>query len=195
MIQRRPSPSGFTLVEVLVAVLVFGLVAAITYGGLNALTSTSGEHQARADDFAALQRAVAALDRDLRQLTSRPVRQAGNAISPALTGDSSTLLGTRAGWVNPARQQRSQLQRFGWQLENNRLVRRYWSVTDAVPGSAPLINLQIDQVQALNLRYRDEVGQWHSRWPIDGRLDRLPSAIEYRLLSERFGEIRRLLLL
>ncbi|MEM7053328.1 MAG: type II secretion system minor pseudopilin GspJ, partial [Pseudomonadota bacterium] len=114
---------GFTLVEVLVAVLVFGLVAAITYGGLDALTQASGEHTTRANEFAELQRAVAALDRDLRQLVSRPVRQADNSIAPALAAQVNGFAATRAGWVNPGSQRRGQLQRFAWQLQGEQLIR------------------------------------------------------------------------
>ena len=190
---------GFTLVEVLVAVLVFGLLAAITYGGLNTLAQTSGEQRERAAEFAELQRVIATLDRDLRQLASRPVRQPDDTLAPALIGNTSNLIATRAGWANPGGQRRSQLQRFEWQFQGSlpepRLVRRYWPVTDAAAGTPDIVHLQSTAIQALSLRYRDGLGQWHTRWPVDGQIANVPSAIEYRLQSERFGQIRRLLLL
>lgn len=199
MIQSMNNQHGFTLVEVLVAVLVFGLLAAITYGGLNALAQVSGEQQQRATEFADLQRVIAALDRDLRQLASRPVRRPDNSVAPALVGGGSSLIATRAGWANPGDQRRSQLQRFEWRLQGvvaeRRLVRRYWPVTDAAADTSGIINLQSSGIQALSFRYRDGSGRWHARWPADAQTATVPSAIEYRLQSERFGQIRRLLLL
>ena len=199
MIQSPNYHRGFTLIEVLVAVLVFGLLAAITYGGLNTLTQTSSEQQQRAAEFAELQRVIAALDRDLRQLASRPVRRPDNSVVSALIGGDSGLIATRAGWANPGDQRRSQLQRFEWQLQGvaaqRRLVRRYWPVTDAAFDTAGTINLQSSGIQTLGFRYRDALGRWHTRWPVDAQITTLPSAIEYRLQSERFGQIRRLLLL
>ncbi|MEM7053012.1 MAG: type II secretion system protein GspJ, partial [Pseudomonadota bacterium] len=75
------------------------------------------------------------------------------------------------------------------------LIRSYWPVTDVAAGSEQMIQLHTSGVVAIDFRYRDAVGQWHPRWPVDGTNERLPSAIEYRLQSRSFGEIRRLLVL
>ncbi len=196
---------GFTLVELLVAVLAFGLLAAAAYTGLNGLASGAGRLGDRADELAALQRAVAALDQDLRQLVSRAaVRPDGRRV-PALSGGGDRWQGHRAGRWSPV-EDGSTLQTVAWRCgPDGRLERR------GVPGAGVPVDVRLNGIaddrgpataqrhsigcRSLQLRYRDAVGQWHPRWPIDERPASLPSAIEYRLDSSAFGEIRRLIVL
>ncbi|MFN2334785.1 MAG: type II secretion system protein J, partial [Wenzhouxiangellaceae bacterium] len=79
---NSPGSSGFTLVEVLVAVLIFGLLASISYGALQSLVAASARQNQRSIDLAEVQRAVAALDSDLRQLVSRAGREPDGKMSP-----------------------------------------------------------------------------------------------------------------
>ncbi len=47
-----------------------------------------------------------------------------------------------------------------------------------------------------SLRFRDPGGGWHDQWPpVSGPAPALPLAVEIQLDSERFGSIRRLLVL
>lgn len=189
MIRHRSA--GFTLVELLVAVLVFGLLAATAYGGLNALSAAAGVQRERADAFAELQRAVATLDSDLRQLVARPGRNGEGRLLPALVGDRQSLLGRRAGRLNPADLPRSKLQQFDWRLETDGLVRRVWPEVDTPPTSAPAGRTLFDSVSGLVLRFRDAQGAWHRQWPASTPAQVLPSTIEYVLETETFGRVRR----
>jgi general secretion pathway protein J len=186
---------GFTLVEVLIAVLVFGVLAASAYVALDGLSRAALSHRAHSSELAALQLGVARLDADLRQLINRSVRIDG-ARAPALLGERDRLVGTRAGWANHGGSERSHLQRFGWQFENGQLSRLHWSVTDPAPGSLPLLNAVLDDLDEWQFRYRDSNGGWHERWPLEaGQVEVLPTAIEINFVSRQFGPIRRLLVL
>lgn len=187
---------GFTLVELLVAVLVFGLLAAAAYAGLNGLARSADSLQQRAGDLAELQRAVAGLDQDLRQLVSRAAPAADRRTRPALAGEPTGWIGHRAGRWSPDPGGIT-LQTVAWScLDDGRLQRR------GAPGAAaelPAIDALARNhavgCRDLRFRYRDPVGQWTTRWPVGGRPEQLPSAIEYVLDTERFGEIRRLVAL
>lgn len=192
----RPKISpGFTLVELLVAVLVFGLLAASAYGGLNALSAAVGAQRDRSLAFAGLQRAVATLDSDLRQLVSRRGRDRDGRLLPVLAGDSQILLGRRAGRVNPAELPRSELQQFEWRLEQNALVRRSWPEVDSAPDSPPTGRTDFAQITAIDFRFRDSSGTWHRRWPASNPPQLLPSAVEYVVDTPVFGTIRRVVAL
>jgi general secretion pathway protein J len=191
----RAANSGYTLVEVLVAVVVFSILAASAYVALDALSRAAGEHRDRTEAFGALQVAVARLDGDLRQLASRPIATGNGQTEPALVGEARRLAGTRSGWPNPAGVKRSTLQRFGWQLSGSDLQRVRWPVTDRVGDSQARTERVLADVQSLTFAYRSAAGEWLDRWPADESLARLPSAIEVTMESRRFGRLRRVVVL
>lgn len=192
-----PSPpskaGGFTLVELLVAVAVFAILAGAAYAALDRMSAAYAAHRDRAEDFQALQMAVARLDMDLRQLTDRPVRT-DDGLLPALAGGRFSFEGTRAGWSNPANLPRSSLQRIYWRVEDEQLVRRAWPVTDRVANTPALGGPLLDGVRQFDWRYLDGAGAWQEQWPVAGEQpNALPRAVEYRLELADGREIRRLI--
>lgn len=184
---------GFTLLELLVAVAVFAVLAGAAYVALDRMSLAYAAHRDRAQAFQELQMAVSRLDMDLRQLATRPVRTA-EGLAPALAGGRFAFEASRAGWDNPAGLPRSTLQRFGWRVEDGRLVRRTWPVTDRVASTPVGSRALLDGVQQLELQYRDPSGQWHEQWPAAGLPPgHLPQAVEYRLELTDGRIIRRLI--
>ena len=102
---------GFTLLEVLVSVFVFGIVAMLAYGGYNQLTRQSDIVETNASRTRAIQAAVQRMSEDFAMMEPRPVREPlGESLEPALRSDSRTeTLAelTRSGWSNPAGVSRS----------------------------------------------------------------------------------------
>ena len=194
---RRTQNHGFTLVEVLVAVLAFGLLAAAAYTGLSRMAAGAGMLDGRAEQLAELQRSVAALDQDLRQLVSRAARGADGRVRPALAGAPDGWVGHRSGrWVPDGRG--SVLQTVGWRCTaDGRLERRAApDAGGALPtGADPRAQRFPVGCRTLRLRYRDGVGQWSERWPTGSEPAALPSAVEYVFDAEAFGEVRRLVVL
>ncbi|RFF28502.1 MULTISPECIES: type II secretion system minor pseudopilin GspJ [unclassified Wenzhouxiangella] len=186
---------GYTLVEVLVAVVVFGILSASAYVALDALSRAASGHRDRSEDFGALQVAVARLDADLRQLAARPVAAAAGRTEPALSGQPRSLSATRSGWSNPADVKRSTLQRFGWQMAGSELQRIRWPVTDRVSDSQAMTETVLPEIESLSFSYRDDTGGWQERWPPGEALARLPSAIEVVIDTRRFGRVRRVVVL
>lgn len=194
-VSARPS-LGYTLIEVIVAVTVFAFLAASAYISLDGLSRAALDHRERSTEFGQLQTAIARLDSDLRQLTTRPVRAPDGHHEPALAGSRSSITGTRAGWPNPASHSRGTLQRFSWQYSQNELQRLSWPVTDRVPASQTLDEVLLEDLRRIEFRYRDRDGRWRDEWPSDAdELALLPAAIELVLETERFGRLRRLVVL
>jgi general secretion pathway protein J len=188
---------GYTLVEVLIAVLVFAVLAARCLCGPRRTERAQPWTSARTPtELAELQMAVARLDADLRQLATRPVRGPDGRHEPALAGERNRLAATRAGWANPASQRRGSLQRISWQFSHNELQRSGWPVTDRVPATQVWSETLLEGVALVEFRYRDRQGRWRDEWPSgNDEITHLPTAIEVTLESERFGRIRRLVVL
>ncbi|MCO6059442.1 type II secretion system minor pseudopilin GspJ [Pseudomonas sp. MOB-449] len=192
--------AGFTLLELLIAIAIFALLALGTWRMLGAVLDSDEATRIQEQQLRELVRAVSAFERDVRQVEPRSIRDAYGESRAALLGehqgDDDVLELTRGGWRNPTGTQRSGLQRVRWQLSGERLERRYWTVLDQAQDSLPQVQAALDGVTALKLRYLDDSGDWQDSWPPvglsdDERLDRLPRALELTLEHRRYGELRR----
>ena len=67
---------GFTLLELLVAIAVFAIMAGIIQIGLVAILDARAEVDAVSEDLKRLQRSLQMLERDLGHAVERPVRDA-----------------------------------------------------------------------------------------------------------------------
>jgi general secretion pathway protein J len=187
--------SGFSLLEVLVAVAIFAVLSALAYGALDAVVRARAQAQESAQALAALQAAVGAFERDLREAVPRPVRGASGERLPALVGTSIAIELSHAAFASLAVEASPRLGRSGWALANDQLRRVRWPVLDRAPPSEPVVRDLIGGVRTLRLRYLDGEGDWRDAWPPrdgpDALPERLPRAVEFTLAGEAFGEIVR----
>lgn len=198
---RRRRASGFTLMEVLVAVAIFTVVGTLALGGYNELIKQSAIAEAGAARTRAVQAAVRRMALDFSMLEPRPVREPlGEAIEPALRAESSSVRLadlTRSGWSNPAGVPRSTLQRVAYELDDQKLRRDYWLMLDRTLDAEPVSAVLLEQVREVKLRFLDGNQTWHEQWPPLGysapdapRV--LPIAVEITLELEDWGRIVRL---
>jgi len=189
---------GFTLLELLVALSIFALLAAMAYGGLNTVMRSQQITTAQAERLAQLQKAFFWLGRDITQAVDRRIRDEFGDLQPAMLGVSigeRRLELTRNGWSNPVGRKRSNLQRVAWGVREEQLVRLYWNVLDRAQDSKPLEAVLLDDVQKLELRFLDDKQKWHEVWPAVTRGVQskvaLPRAVEVIVETGREGRIRR----
>jgi general secretion pathway protein J len=191
---------GFTLLELLVALAIFGLLAAMSYGGLQAVLEQQWHTEQAADRLAELQKVYLVMQRDIEQIVPRIVRdEFGDAQHPLVGGDTLRL--TRGGWRNPAGRQRSTLQRIGYAYEEQQLVRYTWSVLDRAQDSEPLKQPLIEDIERLQLRYLESNDVWKEQWPdaadladnefAEGLLGLpgLPKAVEVTIEHKMYGTL------
>jgi general secretion pathway protein J len=198
MLARREifRTDGFSLIEILIAIAVFAAMAVMAYGGLGALVRTRVQLARVQDDFRSLTRSVDLFDRDLRQATSRSVRDNNGRALPAFVGTADHVEFTRLGFANPQAEQRSNLERVLYQFDAGVLQRGNYAVLDRAPDTTPIITSLRKDTVALRLRYLDPQQRWIERWPaIDdpNPLQALPRAVEVRIETKDYGEITRLI--
>lgn len=188
--------SGFSLIELLVALAVFAAMAALAYGGLNSVVRTRAELGRQQAAFDGLMRSVAVLERDLRQAAARPVRGNYGEPQPAFAGLPDRIEFTRAGFANPQAEQRSNLERVAYALDGGALERGVWLALDRAPGSKAQVTSLRDHVEAFRLRYLDASNRWSDNWPpreTDAIPAALPRAVEFRIRTPDYGEITRVI--
>ncbi|MCU0806914.1 MAG: type II secretion system minor pseudopilin GspJ [Candidatus Contendobacter sp.] len=127
---------GFTLLELLVALAVFSIMAVAAYGGLRNVLYTRAAVEEQNRRLAAVQLAVYRLEQDIEQAVPRGIRDEygepqGALLGGALADDRLTL--TRTGWDNPLGQPRANLQRVAYRLRDGRL----WRLATVLAGARP----------------------------------------------------------
>jgi general secretion pathway protein J len=191
----RHAASGFSLIELLVAVAVFSIMAALAYGGLNSIARTRGELAIQEDAFRDLMRAVTTLDRDLRQAVARPVTGSVGQTLPAFAGTAARLEFTRLGFANPQAETRSNLERVLYEFDAGTLKRGNYPVLDRAPNTAPQITTLRNGVTDFRLRYLALGNRWFDVWPPPQSTDlsALPRAVEWHMQTRDYGEIVRVI--
>jgi general secretion pathway protein J len=199
---RPGRASAFTLVEVLVAVAIFVILAALAYGTLSRTLTSADMLTLRMERLASIQRTVRYLVDDFLQLAPRPVRdELGDNLVPTLRTDFQTnyaLELTRGGWSNPAGLPRGTLQRVAYRLEEGELVRYYWPVLDRTLSSNPVAHALLEGVDTVEFRFMQENGEWADEWPPASRAGPLglrlrPRAVEVIVSLDDEGIISRLI--
>ena len=195
MTEARLRERGFTLVEMLIALAIFGLITAGSVALLSFSVTAQDMTDRQLKTLSSIRRAGALLSTDLAQATPRAWRDGDGRQQPAFVGgagrESRLMVLVRGGWDNPDGAPRASLQRVEYRLQGGRLLRVGYTSVDG--GGAAAVTSLIDEVQQLQLRFRDREGLWRSEWaPADPT--ELPVAVELSVASPRFGPVRQLFL-
>jgi general secretion pathway protein J len=202
MTRRGEKVRAFTLIEVLVSLAIFSILATLAYGALSQTLSSAELLNARMDRLQAIQRTMRLLGEDLQQLSPRPIRdELGDGIGPALDTDFQSgfaLELTHGGWSNPIVLPRGTLQRSAYRIEEDELIRYHWMVLDRTLANEPVSVALLDGVESILFRFLQADGEWTEQWPPSNRPGALgsrlrPRAVEIILTLADEGEISRLL--
>lgn len=196
---------GFTLIEVLVAIAIFGIMASVAYRALTSVLESrerlDGEHR----KWRALSIAFSRIEQDLGAIRARPARDTGGVMQPPLVGvqvlrnaNEGQIMFSRAGYTDEKGVPGAPT-RVGYRARDGMLEYMTWAALDQAPRTEPNVSQLLQGVQELRARYLDATGQWFERWPagsaINAPLDDakaiLPRALEFEVQLQSGERIRR----
>lgn len=217
MLMRRAS--GFTLIELLVALTIFAIMSAGIFTIFNSFQTVKENTDRDSKRLYEYQKAFTVIERDIRQIVARPIKDEFGSAAPALRGEDNHMEFTRAGWNRPPfiKTRRSELQRVKYMVEEGGLQRYYWTVLDRADGSLPEHFLVLEGVEEVKFKYFRKTDQNEIReefsWPVQGgptpdpentvggtgalcgitnRTNvELPLLIEITLVTPEFGELMK----
>lgn len=185
---------GFTLLELLVAVAIFAVVAALSWGGLDTVIRARHVIDDASRGLAGLQRALNRFDLDLSAALPHPVRNENGQIAPALSGDAVRIEFTTS---LPATMQIGTIsmpQRVVWRCSGDQLLRTHRLVSGPTMTADSDEQAQLDAISDCRIRYVAANGTFSDHWPLpDMPSDALPLAVEIAFAQKGQGEFLRLI--
>lgn len=175
---------GFTLIEVLVALTIFGVLSALSYRSLSALLQTRERITQETTRWREVMLFFNRVDTDLRQHVNRPVT-IGRAIEPAFLGKNNVLpdeaLLSFSRFGNP--QQNGALmdtQRIGYRLKVGHVEMLIWPALDIEEDAKPMAYPILSGVETMTIRYmHNKTLTWLNTWPTnEDQAAAFPKAID-----------------
>lgn len=184
--ERRSQQGGFTLLELLLAVAIFALLAVGSAQLTDSMLRADGARQAQADELRALGRALSLIQRDAVQgVFVAELRHAAFAVS---------LHGSRVQWLVGAQQApgaaaQSELRVVEYWLDDGTLWRRRRSLEQGEGRAQRLL----EGVEELRWRIHAQGKGWLQHWPGAEAPEQAPDALEISLSTARYRQVVRVL--
>ncbi|GMR08948.1 MAG: GspJ family T2SS minor pseudopilin variant XcpW [Gammaproteobacteria bacterium] len=195
---------GFTLLELLVAIAVFAVMATATYEGFNAMLSSKQKIEKEADELSRLQMALVIIQRDLEQIIRRPIRDEYGEVKAFLVNNENNILleFTRVGVKRLFSENHSDLQRIAYRQDEDKLIRLSWDVLDRAQDTRPVERVLLSGVKAITFNSINAAENTPS--PLSSAVATpmtaqdpasiMPDGIELTLEMDELGSIKRLFL-
>lgn len=189
--------SGFTLIEMLIALAIMGLLAVLGYRAVASLTGSEAELAREAERWRTLDGLFAQVEASCRQAVPRGVRTASGpepafAASTDANGNAVVVL-SRAGAefvLEPA----SAGQRLGYRLRNGDLEVVYWPAYDNPDAATPTAYRLASGIASFRASFLDGRGAWRDTWPVQNDAP-IPRAVRIAIETEGGDRLERLLAL
>jgi prepilin-type N-terminal cleavage/methylation domain-containing protein len=164
-IQRK----GFTLIELMVTIAIFSLIASISYYALSASFQNKSVQNKHSSELFQLQKTLNFLERDITQTSNQKI-----------TLDSSGLTLSTL--------QNDQLLTIQYSVSSNQLFRK-----DITNFSKPIILGLLDQINTAKIRILDHQNQWQIKWNFNE--NKSAKAIEIKFKHPFWGDLIKLVMI
>ncbi len=154
-IQRKSPPTqrAFTLIEVLVAIAIFAVVAGISYSTLDSYIAQRERLVGHYGKLERLQRFFILLERDFQSVLKRPVRTGTGIDDPIVTGSGADIITMSVSQAQFGTPLGSTLKRVKWSLDGDKVVRSVWNALDFDSSNTPDERVIEKGVEKIELEY------------------------------------------
>jgi len=200
--QSYKSSEGFTLVELLVALFIFALVASLSMRFLYQTIESKEIIEVRSGALQEIRVARALLKMDMLHVVARPTRGRFGAVAKQSFKAETPKNGepflsfVRDGASNPGNyQSKSQLQHVSYFIKDQKLVRRSLARLDPSANTPAAEQVILSDITGLTVQYFVE-GFWQNRLVVspNGTVP-LPDAVSMEITREPYGKTNHTFLL
>lgn len=197
--RKKWRSSGVTLLELLVAMAIFVIIAGAAYAGLHQGTAVAKKLQEKRLFWQRLESVHTLIQIDMEQARDLASRTSDQTIRPFYgnregdNNENGMLIRFTRGVNNafhtgPA----SPIQRVTYRFDEGNLYRLAGSQSDVTEGSDLLELPVLENVESISMRYLAPGNRWKTRWPqeFDPSNQALPDAVEMHLEFPGYGGYR-----
>lgn len=183
---------AYTLIELLIALFIFSIIAVIIAHSLRAVIATRERTMQANTRLEEIQSCFSRLEADFHQLIPYVPHDAGGKSAPLFSWLHETLSFTRGGYLNPGSAlPRTSYAAVRYELRGHQLLR----FADAIPTKKESTEPQIllSKIKSWAWEFYDNDRNHYRDWPpIQDLSNQIPSAIHLTLELDDFGKLDRL---
>lgn len=192
---------GFTLIEIVVAIIVMSILAIISFRGMSSMLDARDHLTAYTQKWYHLSVFFSQLESDLLQLRERKIRDRHGAVLPTFIGkpdfiardkedEDAQLIFVRAGVADQIGAA-SDMKRVGYRLHKGNVEMLLWPALDLAQETLPMVEPILTDVRAMTIRYQNSKQQWTDYWPDTRDLSQIPRGLEITIQLQSGEIIRR----
>jgi general secretion pathway protein J len=177
MTGKATRPRGFTLIELMSALLILSLLAVMSFRGLGAVLDARDQVRQETEKWKRVAALFSRFQHDVQLSAPRPVRTAAGRFE-------FSRFATAEGTDAP--------RRVAYRLNQSREIELWlWPGLDVAPNAQPARYTVLSAVARFELQYLDARLEWVDAWPRSERDPPLPQAVRVRIVLDSGEDLVR----
>lgn len=192
----RNKQAAYTLIEILIAMVIFAIIATITTGALFNILKLRSSNQEKNKEIAQLQQAITILNDDLNNVAKRSITIAAGSKEAMLAETTGAITFTRIDNLNAKQNPHKPMQRIAYRFTTKGLERQAWDVLDRLNDTPSSSKIILNSVTKGRWYFYDDKNTRHTLWPPVNQLENtLPRAIEVNFDYKKWGTMTKFFML
>lgn len=165
---------GFTLIELMIAIMIFAVITIISYRVISSLLTTKEVITAVHHKWGSLSNTINRLNQSMYQVIPLVVRDSDGNIQSAVLGKAKLesrfdgqLELTESGFIGDQVYGSTPPRRIGYRFVDKKIYLITWPVLNRVMGTVPRVDILLENVESFKVSFMYPDKQWRDTWPLD----------------------------
>lgn len=196
---KHNANSGFTLIEVMIAIMIFAVISVISYRTLSSLIATRDVITNAQKKWGGISKAINEMSNYCNRIIPLTILDTNGGTLPSITGKykisgdyDSQLEMTVSGYIGDLAYGSTPPKRVGFRFTEGNLFLVIWESLNRAPNTRPTIIPLATGIKEFYFQYLNTDQQWYYNWPLTATdYVTLPLAIKVYIKLDSGEEITR----